>query len=54
MVDLTFDAADAAQSFIAHLQQIWRTPQSRDQLVAHGEPELMEELRHRVLEDSLP
>ena len=53
-VDLEFGSAAEAEAFVPQLQRIWSTPQSREQLVAHGEPELMEELRHRVLEDSLP
>ena len=37
-VDLTFDDVEAARSFIGHLEQIWKTPQSSAQLVAHSRP----------------
>ena len=53
-VDLEFGSAAEAEAFVPQLRRIWSTPQSREQLVAHGEPELMEVLRYRVLEDSLP
>ncbi len=43
-----------AEAFVPQLQQIWSTPQSREQLVAHSEPEVMELVRHRVLERSEP
>lgn len=41
-VVLDFDSAAAALEFRGHLEQIWRTPQSRAQLVAHDEPVLYE------------
>jgi hypothetical protein len=41
-VVLDFDSAAAAVEFRGHLEQIWRTPQSQAQLVAHGEPVLYE------------
>ena len=34
------------------LEQIWSTPQSREQLVAHDAPTLMEVVRDRDLEPS--
>ena len=49
-VDLEFGSMAEAEAFVPLLQQIWSTPQSREQLVAHSEPEVMELVRHRVLE----
>ena len=53
-VDLEFGSAAEAEAFVPQLQRIWSTPQSREQLVSHGAPELLELVRHRVLETSLP
>ena len=39
---LDFDTPDAAVDFRGHLEQIWRTPQSRAQLLSHEEPVLLE------------
>jgi hypothetical protein len=49
-IDLEFESTAEAEAFIPHLQQIWGTPQSREQLVAHEAPKVMELVRHRVLE----
>lgn len=47
-VDLEFDSAEAASSFRAALEQIWRTPQSREQMVAHSEPAVYELVEERA------
>jgi len=39
-VNLHFDTAGEALAFGAALQQIWQTPQSREQLVNHTDPVL--------------
>jgi hypothetical protein len=41
-VVLDFDTEEAAVEFRGHLEQIWRTPQSQEQLVDHDEPVLLE------------
>ena len=53
-VDLEFASRAEAEAFVPLLERVWSTPQSREQLVSHGAPEVMELLRHRVLEESLP
>ena len=53
-VDLEFGSQEEAEAFVPKLQQIWSTPQSQGHLVSHGAPELLELVRHRVLEASLP
>ncbi|RNL62569.1 hypothetical protein EFK50_12445 [Nocardioides marmoriginsengisoli] len=47
-IDLTFDTAEEATAFRGALEQIWRTPQSQEQLVAHGSPTLHELVEERV------
>lgn len=37
-IDLDFDSATRAEDFRETLAKIWRTPQSREQLVDHVEP----------------
>jgi hypothetical protein len=51
-IDLEFGSTAEAEAFVPLLEQIWSTPQSREHLVDHGAPEVMELLRHRVLEES--
>jgi hypothetical protein len=51
-VDLEFGTREDAEAFVPRLQQIWATPQSREMLVAHGEPALMDVVRQRDLEPS--
>lgn len=51
-VDLEFGSTAEAEAFVPLLERIWSTPQSREQLVAHAAPEILELLRHRVLEES--
>ncbi len=51
-VDLEFGSLEEAEAFVPLLVQIWRTPQSQEQLVAHEPPTLMELVRDRALETS--
>jgi len=48
-VDLEFDTADEATAFRGALEQIWRTPQSQEQLVEHGTPVVYELADAQVL-----
>ena len=48
-IDLEFDSFEAASDFGASLEQIWRTPQSNEQLVAHEAPELYDVVEQRQL-----
>ncbi|HET7723084.1 MAG TPA: hypothetical protein VFK68_00470 [Propionibacteriaceae bacterium] len=41
-IDLDFDSATRAEDFREVLGRIWRTPQSRDQLVDHVEPVVLD------------
>ncbi|RNM11645.1 hypothetical protein [Nocardioides pocheonensis] len=41
-VDLDFDTVEEAVAFRGALVQIWQTPQSQQQLVAHTPPDLYE------------
>ena len=49
VVDLDFDTADQASSFREVLAKIWATPQSREQLVTHSEPQVLELVDQRAL-----
>jgi hypothetical protein len=49
VVDLDFDSVEAATEFRGALEQIWRTPQSREQLVAHSTPVLYDVVEQRTL-----
>ena len=51
-VDLEFGTREEAEAFVPKLEKIWGTPQSHEQLVSHGAPQLLELVRHRVLEAS--
>jgi hypothetical protein len=51
-IDLEFGSPEEAEAFVPKLEQIWSTPQSREQLVAHNAPTLLEVVRHRDLEPS--
>ena len=51
-VDLEFGSLEEAEAFVPKLEQIWSTPQSKEQLVAHTAPTLMELVRLRDLEPS--
>ena len=41
-VDLHFDDRASAVSFRGALEQIWSTPQSKEQMVSHGTPQVYE------------
>lgn len=41
-IDLEFDTAAEALAFRSALERIWRTPQSKAQLVAHGTPVVLD------------
>ena len=49
VVDLDFDTADDASSFRQVLAKIWATPQSKEQLVTHNEPQVLELVDQRAL-----
>lgn len=51
-VDLEFGSTAEAEAFVPLLERIWSTPQSQEQLLSHEGPEILEVLRHRVLEES--
>ena len=46
-VDLEFESRPHAEAFALKLQQIWATPQSKAQLVAHNEPVLLDTLEQK-------
>ena len=48
-VDLEFDSVADAEAFGVALQKIWATPQSRDELVSHNVPVILELIEdHRI------
>jgi hypothetical protein len=49
VIDLDFDTADHATSFREVLAKIWATPQSKEQLVSHSEPQVLELVDQRAL-----
>ena len=49
VVDLDFDSIEEATDFRGALEQIWRTPQSQQQLVAHSTPVLYDVVEQRAL-----
>jgi len=49
VIDLDFDSIDAAREFRGALEQIWRTPQSQQQLVSHGTPTLYDVVEQRTI-----
>lgn len=49
VVDLDFDSAQAATAFGGALEQIWRTPQSQQHLVAHSAPVVYDVVVSRTL-----
>jgi hypothetical protein len=49
VIDMDFDSAEEATAFRGALEQIWRTPQSRNELVAHNAPTVYEVVENRVL-----
>lgn len=40
VVDLDFATLASAEAFMPHLEQIWATPQSQQQLTRHSSPEI--------------
>jgi hypothetical protein len=53
-IDLEFASTAEAEAFVPLLERIWSTPQSREQLVSHAAPRVLEELRHRLVEEARP
>lgn len=49
VVDLDFATLDSAQAFVPHLEKIWATPQSQQQLTHHSVPEIFELVISRSL-----
>ena len=49
VIDLDFDSLREATEFREALEQIWRTPQSQQQLVAHSTPVLYDLVEERAL-----
>jgi len=49
VIDLDFDTVEDATAFRGALEQIWQTPQSQEQLVAHGTPTLYDVVEQRAL-----
>jgi hypothetical protein len=47
VVDMDFDSLEEATAFRGALEQIWQTPQSKDQLVSHDAPVLYEVVEQR-------
>lgn len=43
-IDLEFDSVQDATAFRGALEQIWTTPQSKEHLVSHETPLLLEEI----------
>ncbi|MGH8893706.1 MAG: hypothetical protein ACRDWY_10460 [Actinomycetes bacterium] len=48
-VDLDFDSVSRAEDFRETLAAIWRTPQSREHLVDHSDPVLVDVMEQRTL-----
>jgi ribosomal protein L35AE/L33A len=49
VVDLEFDSVEDATAFRGALEQIWRTPQSQQQLVSHEAPVVYDVVEERVV-----
>jgi hypothetical protein len=49
VIDMDFDSTEEAIAFRGALEQIWRTPQSRNELVSHNAPTVYEVVETRVL-----
>jgi hypothetical protein len=47
VIDLDFDSLEDATAFRGALEQIWQTPQSKEQLVAHTTPQLYDVVEQR-------
>ncbi len=48
-IDLEFETVEAAIAFRGALEQIWRTPQSREQLADHNVPVLYEVMDEKLV-----
>lgn len=48
-IDMDFDSLADATSFRTALEQIWQTPQSKEQMVAHSRPEVYDVVEQRSL-----
>ena len=51
-VELEFGSTEDAEAFVPMLEKIWGTPQSKQHLVSHSAPVVMELVRERELEPS--
>jgi hypothetical protein len=49
VIDMDFDTVEDATEFRGALEQIWRTPQSQQQLVDHSAPRLYDVVEQRQL-----
>lgn len=49
MVDLTFDSVSRAEDFCEVLEKVWRSPQSRAELLTHSAPRIVEMVEERTL-----
>lgn len=49
VIDLDFDSVEEASAFRGALAKIWQTPQSKEQLVAHNDPQLYDVVEQRQL-----
>lgn len=49
VVDLDFDSVAEATTFQEALERVWQTPQSKEQLVSHGTPEVFDLVVDRSL-----
>ena len=54
MIDLEFDSLEDATAFRGALEKIWETPQSKQQLVSHGTPELRDLVEEKTLAPGRP
>jgi hypothetical protein len=48
-IDMDFDSVEDATEFRSALEQIWQTPQSKQQLVSHETPRLYDVVEQRQL-----
>ena len=49
-IDLDFDSVEDATEFRGALEQIWQTPQSKQQMISHGTPTLYDVVEQRRVE----
>lgn len=48
-IDMDFDTLEQAAAFRQALEQVWGTPQSKEQIVAHATPTLHDVVEQRTL-----